>query len=171
MNTQAFDKAVALAEQRQHLLISTSDPSGFPHIASVGRVRRISEDELALGDCYCPLTLVNLRRNAQITMVVWDVATDLGYQLSGEVEAVTLLDDAGNSVTSLSDGASSIEAVDREMLIRVTKVMNFSHACHSDRQIAGEAQPVLAEHSAAEAGQPCPHWEAGYLYLGQDADL
>ncbi|MGC9348903.1 MAG: pyridoxamine 5'-phosphate oxidase family protein, partial [Anaerolineae bacterium] len=76
MNAQALKRAVDLAEERQHMLISTANGSGRPHIASIGSIRSLSNERLALGDWHCPATVLNIQENAQVSMVVWDIVTD-----------------------------------------------------------------------------------------------
>lgn len=157
MNPQAFENAVALAERRQHLLISTTDKSGIPHIASVGSFDRLEPNKVTLDDWHCPATLLNLQDNSNIALVVWDIATDAGYQLLGEVEAVR-------------PSAYASNTRDRELVVRVHKVLSFSHASHTDMELEEDVDLSQATPSGVTAGaelSPDPEWHSAYLYLGR----
>jgi hypothetical protein len=132
MNTDTFEKACAMAEQRQHLMMSTTDRSGVPHIASVGGFDSLTSNRIALSDWHCPATLTNLQYNNQISLVVWDIVTDNGYQFVGQVEAV-----------KPSDPSS-----DPELVVRVHQVFTFSHRGHSDWEMEDGTrfrEPVMTE--------------------------
>lgn len=124
MNTSTFEQACALAEDRQHLMMSTTDRSGIPHITSVGGFESLSSDRIALSDWHCPATLVNLQYNNQISLVVWDIVTDHGYQLTGQVEAVR----PANSGS------------DPELVVRVNQAFTFNHRGHTDVELAEDAR-------------------------------
>ena len=66
-------------------------------------------------------------------IVVWDAATDTGYQLLGEslkIEDVAVLDGF------LPDkGKSPLPQVKRKLLVRIDKIMPFKLAPHSDIEV------------------------------------
>ncbi len=80
---------------------------------------------------FCPGTVTNLERNRRISLVVWDAAEDTGYQLVGEVEKV---EESAflNGYAPEVEGSSPSPQVERRLLVRVDKVIGFSHAPHSD---------------------------------------
>jgi hypothetical protein len=116
MNPQTFERACALADQRQHLIMSTTDRSGVPHMASVGGFDSLASDKIALSDWHCPATLVNLQYNNQVSLIVWDIVTDTGYQFVGQVEAIRTFNPSS----------------DPELVVRVNQVLNFNHRGHTD---------------------------------------
>lgn len=155
MNTRTFENAVALAEERQHLMMSTIDKFGMPHIASVGSFECNADARIVLGDWHCPATLVNLQHNSQVALVVWDIVTDRGYQFVGEVEAVRPSD-------------SPIDGGDQEIVVRVSKVLDFSHAHHTDVEEETSAlnlgTPADGSQVPGLAGESDQH--RSYLYMG-----
>ena len=85
----------------------------------------------AVAAWFCPGTVVNLEHNSKISLVVWDAAADTGYQLIGNVEKVdetAMLD--GYLPEMESTGPSP--QVERQLFVKVDKVIGFSHAPHSD---------------------------------------
>ncbi len=153
MNTSVFEQAYALAEDRQHLMMSTTDRSGIPHITSVGGFESLSSDRIVLSDWHCPATLVNLQYNNQISLVVWDIVTDHGYQLTGQVEAVR----------PANPGS------DPELVVRVNQAFTFNHRGHNDLELEEGAR--FTESSSAEIATGARHLPTdiqrrrAYLYM------
>ncbi len=153
MNRRAFEAAATLAKRRQHLLISTADKAGVPHIASVGGIGRLADDKLVLDDWHCPTTRLNLQNNSPITLVVWDIATDTGYQMVGEVEALQ----------------PCLDTYDGELVARINKVVSFSHGRHTDAEFD---EVAVSESAANQDNEACgtvlavnPAWRSTYVYL------
>ncbi len=64
-------------------------------------------------------------------MVVWDAPSDKGYQLLGlveKIEEVAMM----NGYSPEIDEATVMPQVKNRLLVRVDKVISFSHAPHSD---------------------------------------
>jgi hypothetical protein len=138
MNRKIFQAACNMADQRQHLMMSTTDRSGVPHITSVGGFEPRTSDRIALSDWHCPATLINLQYNNQISLVVWDIVSDLGYQFVGQVEAVK----------------PAYHGSDPELIVRVHQVLAFNHRGHSDQEVdeemrfqeAGDTEAITGPH-------------------------
>jgi hypothetical protein len=131
MKSEMLSKVVALAEEVGHVLVATADAVGLPHVASAGRLTLASDGRVLLAEWFCPGTMSNLQQNRRIALVVWDADTDTGYQLPGKVEQVqdlAILD----GYAPEQEGESSPPQVERELLVRVDKILAFSHAPHSD---------------------------------------
>lgn len=126
MDMARFRDAVAMAQSRQHVWISTADQLGVPHIASVGGFRVEHARTIVLSDWACPVTLMNLKSNASITIVVWDVISDRGYQVLGQVEDITPLNHLDE------EDLAGVTVGDRELWIKPHRVYAFSHAPHDD---------------------------------------
>ncbi len=130
MKQALLDSAVGLGEKLQHIFVATSDEGGVPHLAAAGKIARGRPGRVTVGAWFCPRTIENLRRNPRISLVAWDRATDDGYQLLGEVEEI--IDE------SVLDGFDprieepAIPQVEHEVVVRVSRVMRFKHAPHTD---------------------------------------
>jgi hypothetical protein len=131
MKLEAIEKAVALGAELQHVFVATTNADGLPHLAAAGRIAPASEGRVAVEAWFCPGTVTNLEQNRRISLVVWDAVGDTGYQLVGEVEKVeeqALMDGYAPNMEDLGP----YPQVERRLLVRVDKVVNFSHAPHSD---------------------------------------
>ena len=130
-STKAIQRAVALADRLQHVFVATADSKGLPHVAAAGELRLIPAGQLAVAAWFCPGTVINLQHNRRIAIVVWDPADDTGYQLVGEVEKV---EESAflNGYQPQVEGSSPSPQVERQLLVRVDKVIDFRHAPHSD---------------------------------------
>ena len=165
MNERIFERAIALGERWQHVWISTTDGAGMPHIASVGSFFVTDDGRLVLGDWSCPTTVANLRENPRIAVVVWDVYTDEGYQILGEVRAIL-------PVAPEEDGvATGTPLAEKELWLQPNQVLAFSHAPHDDVEVDSEAEWSLAGGPSALEHKPSPHelqgWPQQFVYFGE----
>ncbi len=128
---EEFKKAVALAEKLRHVFVATADADGLPHVASAGKLASAPDGRVVLADWFCPGTVTNLQQNPCVAIVVWDAGEDVGYQLLGEVEEVKELGMLDGYVPGEED-KPPLPQVERELLVRVNKIIAFSHAPHSD---------------------------------------
>ncbi|MFP4343972.1 MAG: pyridoxamine 5'-phosphate oxidase family protein [Anaerolineales bacterium] len=128
MNTELFSQAVAMAQERQHVFITTADARGWPHLTSVGEFALASDRHIDLSDWFCPLVEANLQQNPKVTIVVWDIATDRGYQMLGEVETVTVLE----GILHPHRDPPTFGQSAKSLRVRVDQVLLFSHAPHDD---------------------------------------
>ncbi len=133
MKIQAIQWAVDLGQSREHIFMATSDKAGWPHVTAAGTIRRISDEKVAVSDWFCPGTVKNLEENRQVSLVVWDPVPDKGYQLLGKVEEVdeeAMLDGYDPELET----RERTPQVERELVIRVEKVLDFTYAPHSDAE-------------------------------------
>ncbi len=131
MDAKTIKKAVAMGKRLGTVLVATADASGLPHVAVAGKIRLSAEGSLTLSAWFCPGTLTNLKVNPRLALVIWDPRTDTGYQLLGEsqkVEDLAIL----NGYAPEVEGSSPIPQVERELVLRVDKILEFRHAPHSD---------------------------------------
>jgi len=131
MKTELLRKVVGLAGVVGHIFVATADERGTPHVAAAGKLSSPGTDRLAVEAWFCPGTMENLRRNKNASVVVWDPMADVGYQIIGElerIEDVAILDGCAPEV----EKKTPTPQVDRRLVVRVQKVIRFSHAPHSD---------------------------------------
>jgi hypothetical protein len=131
MKKQAIHRAVSLGQNLQYIFVATSDKRGLPHVAAAGRIAPALDEKVAVSAWFCPGTLDNLQENHLVSLVIWDSASDKGYQLLGEVKKI-------EEEAIMNGYASELEAkgltpqVERKLIVRVEKVIDFSQAPHSD---------------------------------------
>ena len=87
---ELIKKVVSMANRVGYALVATSDRNGLPHMAASSRVEAEPDRHVAVSEWFCPGTLANLDENPQISVVVWDPASDTGYQLTGKSTALTI---------------------------------------------------------------------------------
>lgn len=131
MNIQSIQQAVDLAQTLQHVFVATSDGSGLPHLAAASRIEVVEDAKVAISEWFCPGTLENLEQNRRIALVIWDAAVDKGYQLLGEVEDMNR-EAMMNGYDPELASRQPLPQVEWRLTVRVDKVLDFSHAPHSD---------------------------------------
>ncbi len=131
MKPKSLNTAVELAEKLEHVFVATADSSGMPHVAAAAKLNQTSKDHVAVTAWFCPGTVANLSENRRISMVVWDAPSDKGYQLLGlveKIEEVAMM----NGYSPEIDETTVMPQVENRLLVRVDKIIAFSHAPHSD---------------------------------------
>ena len=131
MKPESLNAAVELAEKLEHVFVATADPSGMPHVATAGKLSQTSKDHVTVTAWFCPGTVANLSENRRISMLVWDAPSDKGYQLLGlveKIEEVAMM----NGYSPEIDETIVMPQVENRLLVRVDKIIAFSHAPHSD---------------------------------------
>ncbi len=131
MNVEILKKAEQLAAKAGHVFVATADSKGWPHVAAAGRLALTPEKHVIVTEWFCPGTMANLQANPRLSLVVWDPATDTGYQLIGELEEMKdlgMLDGYAPKV----EGKTPVPQVERQLLIHIDKVIGFKRAPHTD---------------------------------------
>ena len=132
---ETLHKAVELGSKLKGVLLATADESGLPHIASAGNLSlQPEEGRVTVGAWFCPGTVKNLEHNRKIAVLVWDEVHDAGYQLLGEAEEVKELSFLDGYSPAMESQMPSPQ-VERELIIRVEKIIAFSRAPHSDMEV------------------------------------
>ena len=126
-----LDTAIDLAEKLGHVFVATADSSGMPHVAAAAQLNKASDDHVAVSAWFCPGTVANLGDNHRISLVVWDPPSDRGFQLLGAVENIAE-QAMMNGYAPDAELEAPMPQVERKLLVRVEKVLAFSHAPHSD---------------------------------------
>jgi hypothetical protein len=131
---EILKEAVLLAKNIGHVLIATADAKGRPHMAAAGRIILISDEgSVAVEDWFCPGTMANLQANRNTALIIWDPKMDKGYQLLGKTEKVKDTAMMNGYVPNLED-KPALPQVERQLLIRVNKIMAFRHSQHTDQE-------------------------------------
>lgn len=135
MKITALRDAVKLAKRLGHVFIGTVGQDGVPHIAAAGKLNLDHEDRIEVTAWFCPTTIVNLQVNRAISLVIWDPESDKGYQLLGETEQIVDLAFLDGYIPGQED-ARPIPEIERKLVVRVDKILDFTHAPHSDIETA-----------------------------------
>ena len=133
MNKNTLNQAVALAQKLQHVFVATTDGKGLPHMAAAGKLALTPEGRVVVAAWFCPTTVANLQRNRRLALVVWEPREDVGYQLLGETEKVEEIAMMNGYAPGMKS-KSPLPQVERQLLVRVDKIIDFKHAPHSDME-------------------------------------
>lgn len=131
MNVEILKKAEQLVAKAGHLFVATVDAKGWPHVAAAGRLALTPEKHVVVTEWFCPGTVANLQANPRLSLVVWDSATDVGYQLIGELEEIKdlgVLDGYAPQV----EGKTPVPQIERQLLVHINRVFEFKRAPHTD---------------------------------------
>ena len=131
MNQKTLNQAVVLAQRLQHVFVATTDGKGLPHMAAAGKLALTLEGRVAVAAWFCPTTVANLQKNRRVSLVIWDPKVDTGYQLLGETEKVEEIAMMNGYVPG-AESRHPLPQVERQLLVRVDKIIDFKHAPHSD---------------------------------------
>jgi hypothetical protein len=125
--------ALALAGNVRQLFVATADANGIPHLAIAERITLEREDTVGVTAWFCPRTVENVNENASVSLVVWDEQRDAGFQLIGEVTQVL---DLAMLNGFIPGETVTVPQVERKLVVRVDQILTFSHAHHSDIDLA-----------------------------------
>jgi hypothetical protein len=131
MQSRVLANVLDLAEKVPRTYVATADRAGLPHLASGRGFALTSGGRVLLTEWFCPKTLENLEQNPRVALVVWDPEADTGYQLLGEVERIRDLSILDGYLPQAEE-RRRVPQVERELLIRVERVLIFSEAPHQD---------------------------------------
>jgi hypothetical protein len=128
---ERLEQALALAERVKTVLVATADGDGCPHLAVAGRIEALPDGRVAVSEWFCPGTVSNLDKNPRISLVLWDLPADAGYQLIGQVEGV---EESAflNGYLREGEGARPVPQARRRLTVRVFGIFAFSRAPHTD---------------------------------------
>ena len=135
MQITALRDAVTLAKKLGHIFIGTVGQDGVPHIAAAGKLNFETEDRVEVMAWFCPTTVANLQVNRAISLVIWDLESDKGFQLLGETEQIVDLAFLDGYIPGQEE-SHPVPQIERKLVIRVDKILDFTHAPHSDIETA-----------------------------------
>ena len=131
MKAGILEEVVHLANKVGYVFIATADAKKRPHVA-VARTLVLKEDgRIAVQEWFCPGTVTNLETNSNVSVIVWDKNTDVGYQMIGKMENLMDMHMTDGYVPNI-ENKQPLPDVERQILIRLNKVVDFKRAPHSD---------------------------------------
>lgn len=133
MNPKVLKDAVTMAAGLEHILIGTANRNKEPHIAAAASLGYVDENHVAASEWFCPTTVSNLYENPAVCLVIWDSTTDTGYQLMGLSEGIENKAILDGWVPKM-DETPAIPQIERKILVRVDKIIDFKEAPHNDTE-------------------------------------
>ena len=146
MNLKKLERAIELGKRVEHFLIALVGTDGFPYVNSARQIEPVGDNQLAIEEWICPLTVKHIREHPKIAVLIWDAAGDQGYEILGEVllyENQAVLDGFVPEV----EERGYLPQVKRRLIMRAEKIAAFSHALRCDEiqcLTASQSQTRLA---------------------------
>jgi hypothetical protein len=131
MNPKLLREAAELAARMGYVFVATAGSSGRTHLAAARTLSVTPENQVRVSDWFCPETMQNLCANNFLSIVTWDPAADYGFQLLGELVDLKELGMMNGYLPELEE-KPPLPQVEREMVVRVDKIIDFKIAPHSD---------------------------------------
>jgi hypothetical protein len=155
MNPGKLERAIALAKKVEHFFIAMVDGEGVPYVNSVRQIEQVADNQFAIEEWICPLTVTNLGKNPKLALVIWDPATDDGYEITGEVlmfEGRAFL----NGFAPEVEENAYLPQVKRRVIIRAEQIAAFSRTLRCDA-----VQSINVEHQVQ-----APSHAGNYVAIG-----
>jgi len=131
MNDKKLERAIALGKRVEHFFLALVGADGFPYVNSARHLEQVAEDQFAIEEWICPLTVKHLSENPKMAVLIWDPASDDGYEILGELlmfESQAFL----NGFAPEMEENIYLPQVKRRLIIRAEKITAFSHALRCD---------------------------------------
>ena len=131
MNTKTLERAIALGKKLEHFFVALVGAEGFPYVNFARRIEQVAENQFAVEEWFCPLTLKHLSDNSKLAVLIRDPASDDGYEILGEVlmfESQAYL----NGFAPEVEEDAHLPQVKRRMIVRAEKITAFSNALRCD---------------------------------------
>ena len=130
MTPADIENVVRLARRTGMAFIASADARARPHLACAAQLAAGADGCLEITQWFCPGTVANIQENPEVAIVVWDSASDTGYQVLGIVERV--LDTAMLDGYVPGEEEHAVPQVERKLTGRVRQVLAFTRRPHSD---------------------------------------
>ncbi len=120
------DTAIALAKNGGKIFVSTVGLDGMPHLMIAGAIIKTGQNSVSVTEWDCPRTLSNLinldqTSSRSVSIVIWDEAQDIGYQL------------LGSFIRETSPGSPALlPPIENTINVYVSTVLKFSMKTHND---------------------------------------
>jgi hypothetical protein len=131
MNSKKLERAIELGKRLEHFFVAWVGAEGFPYMNSARRIEQVTENQFAVEEWICPLALKHLSENSKMAVLIWDPASDDGYEILGEVlmfESQAFL----NGFAPEVEEDAYLPQVKRKLIVRAEKITAFSHALRCD---------------------------------------
>jgi hypothetical protein len=131
MNAKKLERAIELGKRVEHFFLALVGADGFPYVNTARQIEPVAENQFAIEEWICPLTVKHLSENPKMAVLIWDPASEDGYEILGEVlmfESQAFL----NGFAPEVEEDAYLPQVKRKLIIRAEKITAFSHALQCD---------------------------------------
>jgi hypothetical protein len=131
MNSKKLERAIELGKRLEHFFVAVVGAGGFPYVNSARRIEPVTENQFAIEEWICPLTVKHLSENSKMAVLIWDPASDDGYEILGEVLIFENRAYLNGFAPEVEEDAY-LPQVKRKLIVRAEKITAFSHALRCD---------------------------------------
>lgn len=131
MNSKQLERAVELGKRAGHFFTALVGPNGYPYVNSARQIEQVGDNQFAIEDWVCPLTVKHVTENPKMAVLIWDPAVHNGYEILGEVlmfENQAFL----NGFAPEVEESNYLPQVQRKLIIRADQITAVSHALRCD---------------------------------------
>ena len=149
MNGKKLERAIELGKRVEHFFLALMGADNFPYVNSAREIEQVAENQFAIEEWICPLTVKHLSENPKMAVLIWDPVADNGYEILGEVlmfESQAFL----NGFAPEVEEDAYLPQVKRKLIIRAEKTTAFSHALRCDEIQLLAASKVMMKSSARD---------------------
>jgi len=116
----------------QIIIVATADDHGTPHLAAAKGMILIGDEQVAFKNWFCLQTLQNVSENPKIALSLFGPTGEHGYQLLGTVKQTRPAEIMDGDAPGEIPSAKGIPQAKMQLVVAVTKVLEFSTGPHSD---------------------------------------
>jgi hypothetical protein len=152
MNAQKLERAIELGQRVEHFFLALVGVEGLPYVNSARQLEQLADNQFAIEEWICPLTVKHLSENPKIAVLIWDPAADDGYEILGEVlmfESQAFL----NGFAPEVEEEAYLPQVKGRLIIRAEKITAFSHALRCDDIQVLTASSAMMKFSSGGGGR------------------
>lgn len=131
MNSKKLERAIELGRKTGHFFIALMGSDGFPYVNSARQIEKVGDNQVAIEEWICPLTVKHVMEHPKMAVLIWDPTVDNGYEILGEVlmfENQAFL----NGFAPEVEESNYLPQVQRKLIIRADRITAVSHALRCD---------------------------------------
>ena len=157
MNAKKLERAIELGKRVEHFFLALVGADGFPYVNSARQLEQVADNQFAIEEWICPLTLRQLSENPKMAVLIWDPAADEGYEILGEVLMFEGQEFLNGFAPEVEEDAY-LPQVKRKLIIRAEKITAFSHAlrCDDIQLLAGGSSAVMGSSTRDGSSREIP---------------
>jgi hypothetical protein len=156
MDSKKLEQAIALGKRLEHFFVAWVGTEGFPYVNSARRIEQVAENQFAVEEWICPLTIKHLSENSKMAVLIWDPASDDGYEILGEVlmfESQAYL----NGFAPEVEKDAYLPQVKRKLIVRAEKITAFTHALRCDDiQLLATSKATIMASTSDDSSRDVP---------------
>jgi hypothetical protein len=131
LKADTLERAIRLGKKLEHFFITLVGKDGFPYMNSARQIEWVADNQLAIEEWICPLTVMHLSENPKMAVLIWDPKADDGYEILGEVLTFEGREFLNGYAPELEEN-SYLPQVKRRLVLRAERITAFSHALRCD---------------------------------------